>query len=54
MSAMTRYFDRLSEPELLDEEVWAVPERLSPDDCFDQLGGDWRGLVAPRDPEDEE
>ncbi|MGH7019025.1 MAG: hypothetical protein ACREEY_04050, partial [Brevundimonas sp.] len=53
MSSMTRYFDRLLEPELLDEEAWAAPERLTPDDCFDQLGSDWRRPAAPGDQEDE-
>jgi len=38
---------------LLDEEVWAAPERLSADDCFDHLGSDWRSSAAPHDPEDE-
>ncbi|MEN5146075.1 hypothetical protein [Brevundimonas diminuta] len=38
---------------LLDEEAWAAPERLSADDCFDQLGSDWRSSAAPHDPEDE-
>lgn len=38
---------------LLDEETWAAPERLTPDDCFDHLGSDWRGPVRPHDPEDE-
>lgn len=53
MSAMTRYFDRIVEPELLDEEAWTAPERLSPDDCFDQLGADWRRPTAPLDQEEE-
>ncbi|HEY1073821.1 MAG TPA: hypothetical protein VGE49_12950, partial [Brevundimonas sp.] len=53
VSGMTRYFDRIQEPELLDEEAWAAPERLTPDDCFDQLGSDWRRPAAPGDPEDE-
>lgn len=53
MSGMTRYLDRILEAELLDEEVWAAPERLSPDDCFDELGNDWRRPVAPCDQEDE-
>ncbi|MNE17653.1 hypothetical protein D3C80_1106410 [compost metagenome] len=53
MSAMTRYFDRILEPELLDEEAWAAPERLTPDDCFDHLGSDWRRPAAPHDQEDE-
>jgi len=53
VSAMTRYFDRILEPELLDEEAWAAPERLTPDDCFDQLGSDWRRPAAPGDQEDE-
>jgi hypothetical protein len=37
---------------LLDEEAWAAPDRLSADDCFDHLGGDWRSSAAPDDPED--
>ncbi|MGH7027239.1 hypothetical protein, partial [Brevundimonas sp.] len=53
VNAMTRYFDRILEPELLDEEAWAAPERLTPDDCFDQLGSDWRRPAAPGDQEDE-
>ncbi|WP_312145276.1 hypothetical protein, partial [Brevundimonas sp.] len=53
VSGMTRYLDRILEAELLDEEVWAAPERLSPDDCFDELGNDWRRPVAPCDQEDE-
>lgn len=62
--AMTRRLHRLIETELLpaldeleallDEEAWAAPERLSSDDCFDHLGGDWRGPVRPHDPEDEQ
>lgn len=54
MSAMTRYFDQIVEAELLDMEVWSAPERLSPDDCFDQLGADWRRPTAPQDQEEEE
>ena len=53
VSVMTRYFDRILEPELLDEEAWAAPERLTPDDCFEQLGSDWRRPAAPGDQEDE-
>lgn len=63
MTAMTRRVHRIIDVELpplpnelealLDEETWAAPERLSPDDCFDHLGSDWRGPVAPHDPEDE-
>ena len=53
VSVMTRYFDRILEPELLDEEAWAAPERLTPDDCFEQLGRDWRRPAAPGDQEDE-
>jgi len=53
VSIMTRYLDHIVEPELLDEEVWAAPERLTPDDCFDQLGNDWRRPAALGDQEDE-
>ena len=53
MSVMTRNFDQIVEPDLLDEEAWAAPERLTPDDCFDQLGSDWRWPAAPVDQEDE-
>ncbi|WP_409018604.1 hypothetical protein [Brevundimonas vesicularis] len=38
-----------AELELLDEEAWFVPERLSADDCLEQLGADWRWPSAPRD-----
>ena len=41
-----------SECELLDEEAFAAPERLSPDDCLDQIGQDWRWNATPFDPED--
>ena len=30
-----------------------APERLSPDDCFDELCSDWRRPAAPGDQEDE-
>jgi hypothetical protein len=39
--------------DLLDEEVWAAPDRLSPEDCFEQVGADWRWPSAPADPEDD-
>lgn len=39
--------------ELLDEEVFAAPDRLSPDDCLEEIGTDWRWPSSPFDPEDE-
>jgi|GEM_PF-4324918 len=42
-----------SDFELLDEEAFAVPDRLTPEDCFEHLGTDWRCSSAPADPEDE-
>lgn len=27
---------------LLDPEDWAPPQRLSADECFDEIGADWR------------
>lgn len=42
-----------TELELLDEEAFAVPERLSAEDCLDQIGTDWRWPSAPSDWEDE-
>ncbi|WP_248601212.1 hypothetical protein, partial [Brevundimonas diminuta] len=62
VSAMIRRLHRIIDAEdalslgelepLLDEEAWAAPDRLSADDCFDHLGGDWRSSAAPHDPED--
>lgn len=50
---MTQAQTQKSELELLDEDVFAAPERLSPQDCFDQLGGDWRWPSAFSDAEGE-
>lgn len=38
-----------AELELLDEEAWFAPERLSADDCLEHLGADWRWPSAPQD-----
>lgn len=64
MTAMIRRLHRIIDADappvmdelepLLDEETWAAPDRLSADDCFDHLGGDWRSSAAPHDPEDEQ
>lgn len=37
-----RIINPASLDDLLDEETWAAPERLTTDDCFEHLGGDWR------------
>lgn len=49
---MTPDIDTPLPDELLDEETWAAPERLTADDCFDHLGGDWRRPSTAGDPED--
>ncbi|MFC5371520.1 hypothetical protein ACFPIF_03095 [Brevundimonas faecalis] len=55
---MTRYLDRIIEPDLdsevPDEEVWDNPGRLTADDCFEQLGRDWRRPFHSGDQETEE
>ncbi|WP_242913127.1 MULTISPECIES: hypothetical protein [Brevundimonas] len=33
--------DDLSEL-LLDAEIWDAPDRLSADECLDEIGADWR------------
>ena len=32
---------------LLDEEIWDAPDRLSADECLDEIGADWR-RTAPQ------
>lgn len=27
---------------LLDSEIWDAPDRLSADECLDEIGADWR------------
>ena len=42
-----------SDPELLDEEAWDAPARLTDDDLFTHGGGDWRRAAFDlEDPED--
>lgn len=56
MSAMPRRRPDLPrpDPELLDAEVWEVPDRLSPDDCLIHAGPDWRRTPFEHaDPEDD-
>lgn len=33
--------DQLSDL-LLDPEIWDAPDRLSADECLDEIGADWR------------
>ena len=39
---------------LLDPEDWAPPQRLSADECFDEIGADWRNRADSGFTRDEE
>ncbi|WP_292051250.1 MULTISPECIES: hypothetical protein [unclassified Brevundimonas] len=31
---------------LLDADIWDAPDRLSADECLDELGADWRRTAS--------
>ena len=39
---------------LLDQDIWDAPDRLSADECLDEIGADWRRSAAQYNNTDEE